>query len=107
MAPQKYNLTGQSLIAGEAVSGTGGTFASWDPAMNELLDPSYSLLRPGELIEATRAADEAFDQFRSLSPTERGEFLEQIAKNIEGVSDQIVDRAMAETGLSEVRLRGE
>src|SRR5699024_12386511 len=42
-----------------------------------------------------------------LHPDEHSEFLNQIAANIEGAGDAIVERAMVETGLSETRLRGE
>ncbi|GAA3704489.1 aldehyde dehydrogenase (NADP(+)) [Zhihengliuella alba] len=100
-------LAGHSLINGSAVQGRGGTTAAADPATNELLEPAYTLIDAEQLGEATRAAAEAFDSFRALDPEIHAAFLERIAENIEASGDEIVARAMAETGLPEARLVGE
>ncbi|MCO1337291.1 aldehyde dehydrogenase (NADP(+)) [Kocuria polaris] len=107
MPTQNITLTGQSLIAGASVAGTGGSVNGFDPATNEPLEPAYSLIDADQLATATAAASAAFDSFRSLDPATHAAFLERIAENIEATGDAIVDRAMAETGLPEARLVGE
>lgn len=102
-----YELLGHSLIAGEAVVGNENTIAGRNPATNETLSPSYSLVSAEQVSSATEAAHEAFDSFSALEPETHAIFLEQIATNIENAGEDIVQRAVAETGLSETRLQGE
>ena len=49
----------------------------------------------------------AFDAFRETSVDERARFLETIADNIADIGDELIVRAMAETGLPRPRLEGE
>lgn len=100
-------LIGQSIIAGESVPGTGGTTHGYNPATDEPLEPAYSLIENEQLARATEAAEEAFASFSTLDPETHAAFLERIADNIEAVKDELVARAMAETGLPEARLTGE
>ena len=100
-------LTGHSIIAGESVPGTGGTTQGYNPATNEPLEPAYSLIEDEQLVRATQAAEEAFASFSTLDPETHAGFLERIADNIEAVKDELVARAMTETGLPEARLTGE
>ncbi|MFT4470465.1 aldehyde dehydrogenase (NADP(+)) [Arthrobacter sulfonylureivorans] len=107
MPTTQTTLTGHSIIAGESVTGTGGTVNGFDPATNETLEPAYSLIDAAQLATATAAAEEAFDSFSSLDPETHAAFLEKIADNIEAVGEELVERAMAETGLPAARLNGE
>ncbi len=107
MPTQHATLQGHSIIAGETLSGNGGTVNGFNPATNETLEPAYSLIDSSQLKAATAAAEEAFDSFRTLEPETHGAFLDGIAQRIEAAGDEIVDRAMLETGLPEPRLRGE
>jgi 2,5-dioxopentanoate dehydrogenase len=107
MTSTQTALTGHSIIAGESVAGTQGTVHGYDPATNEPLEPAYSLIDNGQLDRATAAAEEAFASFSTLDPETHAAFLERIADNIEAARQQIVARAMAETGLPEARLNGE
>ncbi|WP_010525842.1 aldehyde dehydrogenase family protein, partial [Nesterenkonia sp. F] len=100
-------LTGQSIIAGRSVAGSGRTVAGVDPATDETLEPAYSLIDEQQLAEATAAAAEAFETFSRLDPETHATFLETVAANIDAVGDEITARAMAETGLPEARLVGE
>ena len=52
-------------------------------------------------------ADEAFAGFAATTPDERARFLEAIAKNIESIGDDLIVRAMQESGLPRPRLEGE
>lgn len=99
--------TGRSILAGESVAGTGAAVHGADPATGEILEPGYALIDEDQLRTATTAAQEAFASFRSLAPEAHATFLEAIADNIEAVGEELVERAMAETGLSRARLTGE
>ncbi|GAA1487601.1 aldehyde dehydrogenase (NADP(+)) [Brachybacterium sacelli] len=107
MTLTQTDLTGRSILAGESVAGTGATVHGADPATGEALEPGYTLIDEDQLAAATAAAEEAFASFSRLDPTAHADFLERIADNIEAVGEELVARAMAETGLSEARLTGE
>ena len=107
MPTTETTLTGQSIIAGEQVAGNGRTMNGFDPRTNEVLEPAYTLIGADQLAAATAAAEEAFESFSSLDPESHAAFLEKIADNIEAAGLELVERAMAETGLPEARLAGE
>lgn len=100
-------LHGHSIIAGRPTPGEGGTVTGFDPATNTALEPAYSLVSPAQLVAATAAAQEAFDSFSTLDPAAHASLLERIADNIEAADQDIIARAMAETGLPQARLTGE
>ena len=70
---------------------------------------------PGDFIEATETeinkscelAKEAFEIYRNKSGKERAAYLRKIAEKVMDLGDELVERAMAETGLPEGRIRGE
>ena len=101
------NLTGQSILAGVRTAGNGREVHGYNPATNQPLEPAYSLIDEAQLKIATAAAAEAFTSFRALEPAKHADFLDAIAANIEAVREELVARAMAETGLPEARLNGE
>jgi 2,5-dioxopentanoate dehydrogenase len=107
MPTQQTVLAGHSIIAGQQTPGRGGTTNGFDPATNQVLEPAYSLIDTDQLAAATAAAEEAFESFSTLDPETHAAFLEQIAANIEAVGTELVERAMAETGLPQARLTGE
>ena len=49
----------------------------------------------------------AFAEYRSTTSEQRAQFLEAIAANIEAITDAVVARATAETGLPQARITGE
>lgn len=101
------NLSGHSFIAGERISGTGRAVNAHNPATNEVLAPTYTLIDEQQLAQATAAAAQAYPSFSSLEPETHASFLEKIASNIEAVGEELTARMMAETGLPEARARGE
>ncbi|MCQ6272462.1 aldehyde dehydrogenase family protein, partial [Pseudarthrobacter sp. R1] len=100
-------LTGHSLIAGQPTAGQGKTTFGFDPATNQALEPTYTLLTEEQLKAATAAAAEAFASFSTLDPETHASFLEAIADNIEAIGEELVIRAGQETGLPSARLQGE
>lgn len=100
-------LNGHSLIAGDTVVGTDGKYFAIDPSTNAQLEPAFSLISEAQLRTATDAAADAFESFSNLDPERHARFLEIIAENIEALGQELIERAMAETGLGADRLRGE
>lgn len=100
-------LTGHSLIAGQPTAGEGKTTFGFNPATNQALEPTYTLLTEEQLRAATAAAAEAFPSFSTLDPETHASLLEAIADNIEAIGDELIVRAGQETGLPAARLQGE
>ncbi|TXK16381.1 aldehyde dehydrogenase (NADP(+)) [Homoserinibacter sp. GY 40078] len=100
-------LTGESLIAGERVAGTGRVVHAFAPRTGAQLEPGFPMVDPGQVDRAARSALEAFAQLRSSTPADRARLLESIADAIEALGDALIERADAETALGVERLRGE
>lgn len=101
-------LSGKLLINGAWIaSGKQGAFAAINPADNSKLPTDFINADLDEVNEAVSAANTAFPIYSILKAGERAVFLETIASEIEAGADDIVARGMAETGLPELRLRGE
>ncbi|MBT0772771.1 aldehyde dehydrogenase (NADP(+)) [Kineosporia sp. J2-2] len=100
-------LTGEMLIGAAAVPGDSGTFTARDPRTGEELKPVYGLGGPPEVARAAALAWTAFDEYRHTDGERRAAFLDRIAANLEDVSEQLVARVVAETGIAQPRVRGE
>lgn len=100
-------IQGLALINGQPVRGRGKTFQAFDPSKNEALGPDFNAVDSGQVDEACTLAGAAFDTFRATSDHERADFLDQIAAQILALGDDLIARAMAETGLPRARLEGE
>jgi len=100
-------ITGEALIAGQAVKGTGAVLRAWDPTAGKALDAEFYAVDNAQIDAACRAAEAAFDTFRSISDEQRAVFLETIAAQIVELGDTLVERAVAETGLPRARIEGE
>ncbi|WP_179472946.1 aldehyde dehydrogenase (NADP(+)) [Mycolicibacterium vinylchloridicum] len=105
--PQTVALTGQMLIAGNPVHGTGKQITAFDPSAEQPLQPTYRHGDRSHVNAACAAALAAFATYRASTAAERAAFLETIAGNIELIRDDIIARAMAETGLPQARITGE
>jgi alpha-ketoglutaric semialdehyde dehydrogenase len=84
-----------------------GAFRAINPTTGEKIGPDFAIATPADVAEACAAADAAFDTFRELDPETRAQFLETVAEKIEALGADLVQRAMAESGLPEARLTGE
>ncbi|MBC9819963.1 aldehyde dehydrogenase (NADP(+)) [Terrabacter sp. MAHUQ-38] len=101
------SLTGHSIIAGTPVAGSLPGHPAVEAATGEALEPVYTFVDEAQLEAATQSAADAFDTYRATSPRERAAFLEKVADEIEADGEQIVARAMSESGLPVARLTGE
>lgn len=100
-------LTGQMLIAGTPVPGTGTELRGFDPAAGRSLEPVYRYGDATHVDSACAAANEAFGTYRAATSEQRAQFLETIATNIEAIRETLIARAVAESGLPQARITGE
>jgi NADP-dependent aldehyde dehydrogenase len=100
-------IQGLALIGGQPVRGNGKAFQAFDPSKNEALGPDFNAVDAAQVEEACALAGAAFDTFRATSDHERADFLDLIAAQILAIGDELIVRAMAETGLPRARLEGE
>lgn len=100
-------LTGSAVIAGVLIPGHDGSHHAVNPATGEQLEPSYTHVGASEVAAAALAAQDAFTEFRSVSPERRADLLEDIADRLESIDEEILTRAEQETALPRVRLEGE
>ncbi len=101
------NLTGKMLIGGQAIAGSREAIRAIDPATGHLLEPAYPGGTGEQVKQACALAWAAFDHYRETSLAVRARFLETIADEIEALGDELVERAMAESGLPRARIQGE
>lgn len=102
-----HDLTGQLIIAGERVTGSGSAVHGIDPATGGRLLPAYAHGTEADVARATAAAADAFGPYRATSSEDRAHFLLTIADNLDAASEVLVERAVAETGLPPARITGE
>ncbi len=100
-------IQGLALIGGAAVRGHGAAFQAFDPSKNEALGPEFHSVDVAQVAQACELANAAFDAFRATSDHERADFLDLIAAQILAIGDDLIVRAMAESGLPRARLEGE
>ena len=100
-------LTGELLIDGGARAGTGGAISAIDPSTGDSLPVAFGGAAKADLDAACALAAAAFGPYRATAPEARAQFLETVAAKIEAIGDDLIVRAMAETGLPRPRLEGE
>lgn len=99
-------VSGKLFIGSREVSAN-RTFRATNPATGERLPPEIAAAGPADVDHACALARAAFDRYRELDPAQRAVFLEAIAERIEGLGDELLERAQAESGLPRARLAGE
>lgn len=100
-------LSGEMLIGQSNIKGVNQSIHAVNPATNEQLEPAYLGGSEANVEQACTLAWQAFDIYRNQPIEERAKFLECIAQNIEDIGDDLIQRAMAESGLTRARLEGE
>ncbi|WP_095151494.1 aldehyde dehydrogenase (NADP(+)) [Pseudomonas sp. Irchel s3b5] len=100
-------LTGNLLIGQQAVTGHREAIRAINPATGLPLEPAYLGGGREHVEQACALASAAFDGYRTTSLDARAEFLETIASEIEALGDELIDRAVDETGLPRPRIQGE
>ncbi|MDF3919384.1 aldehyde dehydrogenase (NADP(+)) [Salinicola salarius] len=101
------NLTGELLIGQQTVKGARDPIVAINPATGERLPTEFFGGTAEDVTRACNLAWSAFDTYRETSPEERARFLETIADEIEAIGDDLIERAVAESGLPQGRIQGE
>jgi alpha-ketoglutaric semialdehyde dehydrogenase len=100
-------ITGEMLIGSQAVRGDRGDIRGIDPSTGQEIDPPFGSGGAAEVERACALAWAALDAYRETSLEQRARFLEAIAQAILDLGDELVVRAMAESGLPRGRIEGE
>lgn len=100
-------ISGEAIIGGAHERGTAGSFKAWDPTRRDYLEPAFHMVDADQIDRACRLAGEAFDVFRATSDEARAQFLDTVAEQIMLLGEELIERAMLETGLPRLRLEGE
>ena len=100
-------LQGTSIIGNQRGSGSNSPIYGVTPASGETLQPAYFSASEAEVNQACELAQSAFSKLSALSGKDKAAFLRKVAENIEGIVEELVQRAPAETGLPEPRIRME
>lgn len=101
------SITGKILIKGNWVEGQAGSYQAINPATGEKITPLLSKASIGQVKQAAEAAAEASSEFRRSSLSKRAAFMRACAAEIMSLGDDLVQRAMAETGLPQSRIEAE
>ncbi len=100
-------LIGRSIIGYHRGADHGATLFGLNPATGARLEPAYSPASLAEVDEAAQLAGQAFASYGHLPGRDKAVFLRAIARQIESITDQLVARGTAETGLPAARIQGE
>lgn len=100
-------LNAQLLLGRRQENGEAAPIYGINPATNEQLEPGYPGASPAQVAEACALADIAFEPYRHTSLAARAAFLEAIAQHILALGDELIERAILESGLPRGRLEGE
>jgi alpha-ketoglutaric semialdehyde dehydrogenase len=99
-------IDGSILIGGESRRNA-QTFSATNPATGEAIGPEVCEASAQDVADACALAAVALPAFAALSPEARAAFLDACAEAILAIGDTLVETAMAESGLPQVRLAGE
>jgi 2,5-dioxopentanoate dehydrogenase len=100
-------LTGKQIINGTFVAGGTDTFNSLNATSNTPLETVFTEATDEELGKAANVALEAFNIYKNVSHSQRAAFLRNIAGEIEGLGDELIEIGSIETALTHDRLKGE
>jgi alpha-ketoglutaric semialdehyde dehydrogenase len=100
-------LTGEMFLGSRRLPGDPPAWRGRDPRGGAPLEPAYGISKPEHVDEAAALAGRAARGFRETTGERRAALLDAIARRLEDLGDVLLDRAVAETGIPEQRLRGE
>ncbi|ADB37059.1 aldehyde dehydrogenase (NADP(+)) [Spirosoma linguale] len=96
-----------SFIGNEPVTGDGIFFKAFAPSLSENLADDFANVSQEQANQAIEKAAEAFPVYAKLSGAQRADFLDAIAAEIEAIGDELIERAVLESGLPTGRISGE
>ena len=87
--------------------GEADLFQAVAPARAEPLSDEFANVSVAQANEAVEKAAAAFSTYASLHPHRRADFLDAIATEIDALGDELIQRAVLESGLPAGRITGE
>ena len=100
-------MKGKNIIGFSLSAESTTTFQATNPSTGDLLPGDFYLATTNEINSVAAKAATAFKIYSHKSGEEKAVFLETIAEEIMALGDDLLNRAMAETGLPLARLTGE
>lgn len=100
-------ITGAAFIGSTEVPAAEARLTAYNPATGVELSPEFRIANDGDVGRAADLAWAAFDDYRQLPLGQRADFLSAIAVEIMALGDTLIQRAVAETGLSAGRMETE
>jgi 2,5-dioxopentanoate dehydrogenase len=100
-------LQGKNFIGAQLSARGQKTFSGHDPRAGKQLETAFHEATLEEIDDALNLAADAAPSLRAASAETITGFLENIAAEIEALGDQLIDQAVAESGLGRDRLTGE
>lgn len=97
----------QNIIAGTLSAQGPQSMQTTNPATQKKLPDQFYQATSKEVDIAAQEAASAWQVYKKVSGKEKGLLLRTIAKAIEALGDRLIRQAIAETGLTEARLKGE
>ena len=97
-----HNLIGYNYLP-EA----GKKFKAFDPALGVDLPGDFYAANLAEADAAMNLADKAFAKYRNIDRSKKAAFLRGTADELKAIAEEIIERAMGESGLPAQRLQGE
>ena len=97
----------RNLIGYQYLPETEKNFRAIDPALGIDLPGDFYPASVAEVDAALNLAEKAFTAYRRFDKAKKAAFLRSIADEILALGDELIERAMSESGLPAVRLQGE
>jgi NADP-dependent aldehyde dehydrogenase len=101
------DVDGEMFLGQRAVKGTGAPFFAKNPATGESIEPVFHSGSRNDVQLACSLAENAFDTYRNVPLEQRARFIETIADEVMALGDSLIQRAVAESGLPQMRIEGE
>ncbi|TSD63842.1 aldehyde dehydrogenase (NADP(+)) [Inquilinus sp. KBS0705] len=101
------SIKGANFIGYERSANSETFFRAVNPTDNSELPGKFHFATSEEMEHALSLAGGAFDTFRNLSGEKKSSFLISIAEEIMTTGSELIERAIAESGLSESRIISE
>jgi len=100
-------MNGKNIVAATYVDANEKILQAVNPATGQLLDVGFEQANEDLVNAALAAATNAFQQYRLINKHQKASFLIAIADELNGIADELLARASAESGLPLPRLQGE
>ena len=100
-------ITGKNYIGDNLSSNSSVTFQTFNPKLNIENDITFYEASDSEIQKSVELAFQAFKKYKLVSSEDKSKFLNQIADELQLISNDIVNIYCSETGLTEARCLAE